>query len=117
LLVVPVLDVLLPVLGFVAPGDAFMLAPVVDFMLAPVVVDELVEVGCLVCLYVFADAAKGEPASPAMTSAAIVSLLFIIRWNSWLDHTGGNCCWPMQFQKRCECLITKIVRMLPRVSV
>jgi hypothetical protein len=97
-LTLPPLDVLPPMLAF---------APVDDFMLAPVVVDELVEVdvGCL-CLCIFADAAKGEPARPAITSAAIVSLLFIMTWNSSLDHTGGNCRWRARFQRHYECLIT-----------
>jgi hypothetical protein len=77
-LTLPPLEVLPPMLAF---------APVDDFMLAPVVVDELVEVdvGCL-CLCIFADAAKGEPTRPAITSAAIVSLLFIMTWNSSLDQ-------------------------------
>ena len=67
------------------PGpDDFKFAPVVVDDLAPAVVDELVEVeaGCLVCLYIFADAANGEAASPAITSAAIVNLLLIVTKNS-----------------------------------
>jgi hypothetical protein len=80
-LALPPPDMLPDALGFFAPVD--------DFMLAPVVVDDFVEVEvwCLLCLYIFADAAKGEPARPAITSAAIVSLLFIMRWNSSLRHT------------------------------
>ena len=82
-------------LPFVAPEcDMLLLGLFVpdDFMFAPVVVDDFVEVDvwCLVCLYIVADAAKGEPARPAITSAAIVSLLFIMKWNSLLHHTGGN---------------------------
>jgi hypothetical protein len=82
-------------------------------MFAPVVAEECIEVDawCLLCLYIFAEAAKGEPASPAITSAATVSLLFIIMWNSSLDHTGGNGCWPVQFHEHCECrVICNVVR-------
>jgi hypothetical protein len=76
------------VLGLAEPGLAFV--PVDDFMFAPVVVDELVEVAalCLVCLYIFADAAKGDPARPAITSAVIVSVLLLMTWNSSLHHPG-----------------------------
>jgi hypothetical protein len=62
-------------------------APVDDFIFAPVVADEPVEVDvwCLVvCLYVLADATKGDPARPAITSAVIVRLLFVIVRNSSL---------------------------------
>jgi hypothetical protein len=49
-----------------------MLAPVVMF--APVVIDEW----CLLCLFDFASAAKVEPTSPAIASAPINSLVFIM---------------------------------------
>jgi hypothetical protein len=99
-----VLGLALPLLELVPLG---VVAPVDDFILAPVVVDECVVVDAwgLLCLYIFADAANGEPASPAITSAAIVSLLFTMTWNSSLDHTGGNCCQRVQFRRHCECLI------------
>lgn len=85
---------MLVVPGLAEPGFAFV--PVDDFMFAPVVVDELVEVAalCLVCLYVFADAAKGDPARPAITSAVIVSLLFIMTWNSLIASPEGKTCCP-----------------------
>jgi hypothetical protein len=85
----------------------FDVLPPVDFMLAPVVVDEFIEdeVGCLL-LCIFADAAKGEAARPAITSVAIVSLLFIM-WNSSLDHTGGNRRRRARFQTQYEGLIAQ----------
>jgi hypothetical protein len=94
-----------PAHQFFVPGAGFLLlvvfdilpcvlafAPVDDFMFAPVVVDEPVEldVWCLVvcCLYVLADATKGDPARPAITSAVIVRLLFIMVRNSSLHSPG-----------------------------
>lgn len=108
-----VVGLVLVVPGLAEPGLAFV--PVDDFMFAPVVVDELVGVAawCLVCLYIFADAAKGDPAKPAITSAVIVSLLFIMTWNSSLHHPGGNLLPAVRFRSDAECL----TRRYPRCHV
>jgi hypothetical protein len=58
--------------------EGFAAGDLVDFMLAPVVMDE----GCLTCFFDFASAARGEPMSPAMASAPISSLVFIMRMSS-----------------------------------
>ncbi|WP_156041802.1 hypothetical protein [Bradyrhizobium sp. URHD0069] len=47
----------------------------VDFMLAPLVVDEC----CLLSFFDFASATSGEATSPAIASAPINNLVFIMR--------------------------------------
>jgi hypothetical protein len=59
------------------PTDGAVTVPT-GFPDVPKVLDCAAEIWCVICLYFFASAAKGAPASTAVTSAAIINLVMVV---------------------------------------